>query len=499
MNPEANKTHQVLRQITDRSGPARSIARPGYDRSRAGIGIVHLGIGAFHRAHQAIYTDEALAADPGDWAICGVSLRSPEVRDRLAPQDGLYTAIEKSPAGISRRIVGAVREVLFLGDDRERIQARLASPQTRIVTLSVTEKGYCHDPATGQLNFAHPDIAHDLAEPRAPCTLVGLLAAACDARRSTEAGPLTVITCDNLPHNGQLLAGLVGAFAGARDTSLARWIAANASFPSTTVDRIVPATTAADIVENDAALGMHDAAPVVFEPFRQWVIEDAFLTSRPRWEEGGAQFVTDVSPFELLKLRMLNGSHSAMAYLGYLAGYDYIYQVSADPRFGRLVSGLWDESGATLPALPGIDLARYRHDLWARYRNAALPHRTSQIAMDGSQKLPQRLLAPLRDRLRAGASIAHLALAIAGWMRYVAGVDERGRPIEVSDPLAAEFKARCAGNPDPDARAKALLGIEAIFGADLPADYRVVDAVTGWHRELATRGIAHVLGTHFEA
>jgi len=491
----------MLSDATVDSLPA-TLARPAYDRSRAGIGIVHLGIGAFHRAHQAIYTDEAMAVDVARdprWGICGVSLRSREVRDRLVPQDGLYTAVEKSSTAIERRIVGSVRETLFVGDQRAAVDARLAAPATRIVTLTVTEKGYCHDPATGRLDFAHRDIADDLADAKAPRSVVGLLVSALAARRSTNAGPLTIVCCDNLPHNGRLLRGLVAEFAAARDADLARWIDANAAFPSTMVDRIVPATTAADIADNDAAIGMHDAAAVVFEPYRQWVIEDAFVTPRPRWEAGGAQFVADVGPFELMKLRMLNGSHSTMAYLGFLAGCDFIHQVAADPRFRRLVGGLWDESATTLSVVPGIDAAQYRRDLMARYRNAALSHRTSQIAMDGSQKLPQRLLAPLRDRLQAGASIAHLSLAIAGWMRYVAGSDEKGTPIDIRDPLAAEFSARCAANPDPDARAQSLLAIKAIFGDDLPGDARFVAAVTGWHRELALKGVTHVLDTHFAA
>ncbi|MEO8132798.1 MAG: mannitol dehydrogenase family protein [Betaproteobacteria bacterium] len=475
-----------------------SIPRPGYDPREVAIGIVHLGIGAFHRAHQALYTDDALAAHGGDWGICGVSLRSADVRDRIAPQDGLYTATEKSSAAVRRRIVGSVREVLFLGEQRTEVDVRLAASATKIVSLTVTEKGYCHDPATGRLNFSHPHVAHDLANPAQARSVVGLLVAGCAARRAGGAGALSVVCCDNLPHNGALLRGLVLDYARAHDAALADWIAGHSAFPSTMVDRIVPATTDADIAENDAALGLHDSAPVVYEPFKQWVIEDRFATSRPRWEEGGAQFVADVAPFELMKLRMLNGSHSTMAYLGYLAGYDFIYQVSADPRFQRLVNELWDESAATLPPLPGIDIGTYRRDLLARYQNAVLPHRTWQIAMDGSQKLPQRLLNPARDRLRDGAPIAHLALAVAGWMRYVGGVDEHGKPIDVRDPLAAECRTRLdsAGN-DAEARVTALLSIASIFGEDLPADPRFADVVARWYGQLARDGVQSVLTSHF--
>ena len=471
------------------------IRRPAYDPGGVRIGIVHLGIGAFHRAHQAIYTDDAIARAGGDWGICGVSLRSPDVRDRMVPQDGLYTAVEKSPGGVRRRVVGSVREVLFQGDDRGRIDARLADRATRIVTLTVTEKGYCHDPATGRLDITHPDIAHDLAHPDAPVSVVGLIAAALDARRKNNAGPLTFVCCDNLPHNGRVLRGLVTAYAAARDTALAGWIEGNAAFPSTMVDRIVPATTTADIVENDTALGMHDAAPVVFEPFEQWVIEDEFATARPAWEAGGAQFVADVAPFEAMKLRLLNASHSAFAYLGFLAGHEFIYQVAAQPEFVRFMRRfMQNEVTPTLEIPPHVDVAAYRDALVERFANPALPHRTQQIAMDGSQKLPQRLLATARDNLAAERPMPLLTLAVAGWMRYVAGIDERGRPIEVADPLAAKFaKIADTHRGNPAALAHNLLGLRAIFGDDLAADPRFAEQVTAWLTALCTDGAARTV------
>jgi fructuronate reductase len=476
-----------------------SIAKPPYDVRRIGIGIVHLGIGAFHRAQTAMFNDEALALDPGDWGICGVSMRSADVRDRLAPQGGLYTAVEKSPGGIRRRIVGSVREVLFLGDEHEEVAARLAAPGTRIVSLTVTEKGYCHDPATGKLNFAHPDIAHDLAHPHAPRSAVGLIAAAFDARRHSQGGAFTVVCCDNLPHNGALVRGLVVAFAEARDAALAQWIETHASFPSTMVDRIVPATTDDDIADNDAALGMHDAAPVIHEPFRQWAIEDRFAAGRPQWERVGAELVADVAPFEAMKLRLLNGSHSAFAYLGFLAGHEFIYQVAAQPDFVAFMRRMMaDEVVPTLRVPSGVDIAAYQQALVTRFGNPALPHRTQQIAMDGSQKLPQRLLATVRENLIAGRSIDMLALAVAGWMRYVSGRDEAGRPIKVADPLAAEFE-RIAGEIGPHqgdgakAFARRLLGVRAIFGDDLPADRRFVDRVSAALAMLFSEGSARTV------
>jgi len=293
-----------------------------------------------------------------------------------------------------------------------------------------------------------------------------------------------------------LLRGLVRAFAEQRDTSLARWIDDCASFPSTMIDRIVPATTAPDIADNDAAIGVHDAAPVVFEPFKQWVIEDAFVTPRPAWEAGGAQLVRDVAPFEAMKLRLLNASHSAFAYLGFLAGHTYIYQVAAQSDFVAFMRRfMLDEVTPTLTVPPGIDLASYRNALVERFGNPVLPHRTQQIAMDGSQKLPQRLLATARDNLDAGRPMPLLALAVAGWMRYVSGRDEVGRAIDVSDPLATQFaQIADAHRGDPAALARALLGVGAVFGDDLPRQpgftEPVIAALGRLYRDGAARSVA---------
>jgi fructuronate reductase len=477
------------------AGLPAAIVRPGYDPRKIGIGVVHLGIGAFHRAQTAVYGDDALALERGDWGICGVSLRSHELRDRLAPQDGLYTAVEKSPGGVRRRVIGSVREIRFLGDERAAVHARLAAPETRIVSLTVTEKGYCHDPATGRLNLAHPDIVHDLADRQHPSSAIGLIVAAFDARRCSHGEPVTVLCCDNLPHNGAMLRGLVASFAEACDPSLSRWIGDHASFPSTMVDRIVPATTEADVRENDAALGMHDAAPVIHEPFRQWVIEDAFAAGRPAWERAGAQLVDDVAPFEAMKLRLLNASHSAFAYLGFLAGCEFIYQVAARPEFTAYMRRLMEEEVTPTLKVPAeVDVAAYRNALIERFRNPALPHRTQQIAMDGSQKLPQRLLGTVRDNLAAGRSVDLAALAVAGWMRYASGKDEAGHDIKVSDPLAPEF-AHVAGEArgNPAALARGLLALRAVFGEDLPADPRFTGRVSQWLQELFARGAAQTV------
>jgi fructuronate reductase len=370
--------------------------------------------------------------------------------------------------------------------------SRLAAPDTRIVSLTITEKGYCHDPATGQLNLGHPDIVHDLAQPERAQSAVGLLAAALDTRRRSHGMPLTVMCCDNLPHNGALVRGLVLAYANASAPALAAWIESEVRFPSTMVDRIVPATTDADVADNDAVLGMHDAAPVMHEPFRQWVIEDAFVADRPAWERVGAQLVADVAPFEAMKLRLLNASHSAFAYLGYLAGHEFIYQVAAQPAFTAYMRGLMrDEVVPTLAVPLGVDVAAYQDALVERFRNPALPHRTQQIAMDGSQKLPQRLLGTVRDNLAAGRPVDRLALAVAAWMRYVSGIDEAGRAINVADPLAADFaRIAAAHRGDPGGLARGLLGVRAVFGDDLPGHAAFARKVAAWLALLHADGAA---------
>lgn len=466
-----------------------SVSRPGFDPARLICGIVHLGCGAFHRAHQAVYTQAVLDREMGRWGIIGVSLRSPDIRDRLEPQDGLYTLAQRGPDGDRLSVIGTVRKILVAPEDPGAVLARIAAPDTAIVSLTVTEKGYTHDPATGRLDDKHPDIIHDLANAERPKSTLGVLVRGLAQRRKQGAGPITVLCCDNLPHNGRTLAGLVATFAGLCDSKLARWIADMVTFPSTMVDRIAPATTPADADAVERALGLYDAAPVVAEPFTQWVIEDRFASSRPRWEIAGAELVSDVAPYEAMKLRLLNGSHSALAYAGYLAGHEYVYQVMAQPSFARFVAALMDETTATLAVPKGVDFGAYRQALLARFANSGLKHRTWQIAMDGSQKLPQRLLGTIRENLKAGRPVRLAALAVASWMRYVTGVDEKGRPIDVKDPLAEQLRAigaETSGNPT--AQARAYLSVGAVFGEDLPRAAPFADAVTAALTTLYAKG-----------
>jgi fructuronate reductase len=465
------------------------IARPAYDRRGLTPGIVHLGIGAFHRAHQAVYTDDLLARDP-HWAIVGASLQSPGTRDALAPQDSLYTLAVRSAEGERLRVIGAIARVLVAPEDPAALLAQMADPRVRIVSLTVTEKGYCHDPATGTLNEAHPEVQHDMANPASPRSAPGFIVEALRRRRAAGVAPFTVLTCDNLPANGRLAKRIITRLAQLRDADLGAFVEAELACPATMVDRIVPATTAADRERIAGVLGMTDAWPVVTEPFSQWVIEDRFPTGRPAWETVGAELVGNVEPYELMKLRLINGSHSTMAYLGYLAGYETIAQTIADPAFARFVTALMDEEiTPTLTLPPGVDVAAYKRALLDRFRNPALRHRTWQIAMDGSQKLPQRLLGTIRDRLKAGASIHRLALGVAAWMRYVTGIDERGQPIDVRDPLAARLRQPAdASGPSAERLAPALLGVQEIFGTDLSQDPRFVAAVTAALRRLYAAG-----------
>ena len=424
------------------------VVRP---RPRAAPRAVHIGIGAFHRAQLAPLFEDM------DWGVIGASLRSTTVREAMAPQDFLYSLV----IGESVRVIGAVRDVVRA----EGLIEALAAPATDIVTLTVTEKGYLPDP--GRRGAAD------------------LVAAALRLRRERGLAPFTAISCDNLPGNGGRLRDAVLA---ATDSETADWIAARGAFPQTMVDRIVPATEQADIDALAARIGLVDRAMVKAEPFWQWVIEDRFAGARPDFASVGVRIAADIAPWETAKLRLLNGAHSAIAYLGGLAGFDFVHEVIATPAYARFIEALWDESAATLVPPPGLDIAAYRRALMARFANPDLGHRTRQIAMDGSQKLPQRLLAPIADRLARGQGIEALALAVAGWMRWQSGRTDTGARFAVDDPLAGEIAARIAGLDDPRSQAEALIKFDAIFPPALAADHRFTDAVAGKLAQLASHG-----------
>lgn len=432
-----------------------SVQRPQYRREDCGTGIVHLGIGAFHRAHQAVYVDDALRKFGGDWRIVGVSLRSSAVREQLAPQDGLYTLVVRDGDHTNERLIGAVVRVLVAGECPAAVISALADPATHIVTLTITEKGYCLDPATGELDFANPQIINDLKKIDCPQSAIGFLAVGCAERMGTGLPGLTVMSCDNLPGNGQLLKRALMAFAERLAPPLATWIASQCRFPATMIDRIVPATTDQDRTLLEQRIGLHDAAMVKAEPFSQWVIEDDFAGPRPAFEHVGAQLVADVTPFELAKLRMLNGSHSTLAYLGLPRGHAFVHQAIADPLIASVIDRLMEEATATLPVVPGLDPAAYAAALKARFGNSALQHRLAQIAMDGSQKLPQRLLGTIRDRHAAGSSSTAAIAGVRAWIDHFAS-------DFLEDPMADRLRE--IGRLPRDERIAAALGLREVFG-----------------------------------
>lgn len=463
---------------------------PTYDRSKLVPRIVHLGFGAFHRAHQAVYADILASEHGSDWGYTEVNLIGGEqqIAD-LNHQDNLYTVAEMSADAWTARVVGVVKEALHAQvDGLETVLAKMCEPQVAIVSLTITEKGYCHSPATGQLMLDHPFIVADLQNPHQPKSAPGVVVEALARRKAAGLPAFSVMSCDNMPENGHVMRNVVCAYARAVDAELADWIESHVTFPSTMVDRIVPAVTPETLDKIEQLTGVRDPAGVACEPFRQWVIEDNFVAGRPAWEKAGAELVSDVIPFEEMKLRMLNGSHSFLAYLGYLAGYQHINDCMGDENYRRAAHDLMLKEQAPTLKVQNVDLARYADLLIERYTNPALRHRTWQIAMDGSQKLPQRMLDSVRWHLADSSSFKLLALGVAGWMRYVGGVDEQGNAIEVCDPLLSVIQAAVQQSEEGESRVKALLAIEAIFGKDLPQQGQFVDQVTNAYLSLLSKG-----------
>lgn len=470
------------------------VIRPAYDRAAVRAGVVHLGIGAFHRAHQATVFDDVLNAGDLRWGIVAASLRSPLVRDQMAPQDGLYTMLVRDGSSERARIIGSVQRVIVAQEEPQALLDALASPHTHIVTLTITEKGYKLDPATGELIEHDPQLAADLASLNRPQTAPGYLVAALAKRKALGLPPFTAISCDNLPHNGRRLRNAVLALAHRHDAPLAEWIAEEGAFPETMVDRIVPATTAEDVAVLAARLDVADQAMVKTEPFIQWVIEDRFCGPRPEFG-AGVQLTAAVAPWEEAKLRLLNGAHSGIAYLGGLAGIEHVHEVLALPAARAFVEALWDEAQTTLSPPPELDIALYRRELMARFDNPTLRHRTLQIAMDGSQKLPQRLLAPIAARLATGKGIKALSLAVAAWLRWQAGQDDLGNAHDVDDPLAGMIAARLKGAGTPEERVAAILRVDAVVPPALAENGAFRMALTRWLAMLETQGALATLAT----
>ncbi len=442
----------------------REVDRPDYDRSTVGIGIVHFGPGAFHRAHQAWFVDKLLASDPR-WGICEVSLRSTDVRDALAPQDGLYTLASLDET-TSYRIIGALKQTRVAPENPVGVLEQLSARGTKVVTTTVTEKGYCLGP-DGNLDMSHPDILRDLQTPSSPVSLIGYLVEALRRRRDSGTGALTVISCDNLVDNGTRLSRAVHQLARVADVSLARWIEEKVAFPRTMVDSITPATTG-DLRERVAgALGMTDRWPVQREGFVQWVLEDHFATEVPDWTSAGVIVTDDVGAYDRAKLRLLNGAHSSLAYLGLLAGHETVAGAMQDADLAALVATLMlRDILPSLKAPRGLDLNDYVHSILKRFRNPALRHALAQIAWDGSQKLPVRLIGTIQDNLEAGRPIERLCAPIAAWMHFVRRKAADGE--QTVDPLARplfEIGRSCQNRAAPDL--PLFLALKQVFPAKL--------------------------------
>ncbi|WP_163131928.1 mannitol dehydrogenase family protein [Agarivorans sp. Alg241-V36] len=436
-----------------------------YDREQLSTKIVHIGFGAFHRGHQAVYNDLTNQASGELWGICEVNMfGSEDLIANLVNQDCLFSVVEKSKDTTTSRLVRTVSEAIHTpATGIAAAIAKIAEPQVAIVSLTITEKGYCVDPQSGQLDEANALIQHDLANPQQPQSALGLITEALRVRRDNGLAAISVLSCDNIPENGHLTKNALLAYAAKLDKELAAWIKQNVSFPSTMVDRICPAMTQEAFAAIEAEVGYADPCGVVCEDFRQWVIEDNFVAGRPDWDLAGAMFVADVLPYEEMKLRMLNGSHSFLAYNGALAGYEYIYQCMQDPTFKAATLKLMtQEQAKSLSPSLNVDLPEYANLLIARFSNANVKHKTAQIAMDGSQKLPQRAVDPLLHLQKAGLKVTCLPVLIAGWMHSVIRAVKQGE--QIVDPLAEQFKQIVEGNAEPLAQAKLLLSINKIFG-----------------------------------
>ncbi|WP_210529026.1 mannitol dehydrogenase family protein [Rubellimicrobium arenae] len=468
------------------------VRRPDWMRGATRIRTVHIGAGAFHRGHQADYAEDLLQ---GGWdaALVGINLKPPALRDLLGPQDGFYTRTLREGDGAETRLMGAIRGVVDAEANPGGALDWLSTPEVTTVTITVTEKGYCHVPATGALDMGHPDIQADLrGDLDRPRSLPGFLVAALRARRDEGGGPINLVSCDNLPGNGRILAGVVREMADATAPDLLPWIEDNLACPSTVVDRIVPALTPEDRDWLDRRLGLRDEAAVLAEPFRQWVIEDSFRAERPQWEAVGAQIVSDLSPQEALKMRVLNAAQTLLSLLGALAGHDFSHQAVRNPVLLGYVHGtILREVLPHLPDAVGGSSKDYLDQSLRRIGNTAIRHRCHQIATDTSRKIRQRLLDPLRARRAGGQPGPGLEAGVAAWVAYLAaGLPAHRDRWEPDDPVWA----RLAGSRNVDDLAQALLSSEDIFGSDLSRDEALRGRITARARGLLDGEFARVLG-----
>jgi mannitol 2-dehydrogenase len=466
-----------------------SVSIPSYDRGRVRTGIVHLGVGGFHRSHQAMYLDRLMERGQAlDWGICGVGVLPADrrMREVMAAQDCLYTLVVTHPDGfLGARVIGSIVEYLLAPENPDAVVEKMADPATRIVSLTVTEGGYNVSAVTGEFDSAEPGVVADLRPGAALRTSFGLVTEALVRRRERGVPPFTVMSCDNIPGNGDVARDSFAAFAGLRNAELGEWVAGHVPFPNSMVDRITPGTTDVHRTELRRRFGVRDEWPVVCEPYTQWVLEDRFSLGRPPLEQAGVQVVDDVEPYELMKLRLLNGSHQAMAYLGTLAGYTFMHDVCQDPLFRRFLLDYMDrEATPTLPPVPGIDLDTYKADLIGRFSNPNMRDTLARLAAESSDRIPKFLLPVLRRNLADGGDIRCCVAVLAGWARYAEGVGEDGRPIEVVDPRRDSLMAAARRQGEEPL---AFVADRELFG-DLVDDERFAGAYRDTLASLRTRG-----------
>jgi mannitol 2-dehydrogenase len=466
-----------------------SVSIPSYDRGRVRTGIVHLGVGGFHRSHQAMYLDRLMERGQAlDWGICGVGVLPADrrMREVMAAQDCLYTLVVTHPDGfLGARVIGSIVEYLLAPENPDAVVEKMADPATRIVSLTVTEGGYNVSAVTGEFDSAEPGVVADLRPGAALRTSFGLVTEALVRRRERGVPPFTVMSCDNIPGNGDVARDSFAAFAGLRNAELGEWVAGHVPFPNSMVDRITPGTTDVHRTELRRRFGVRDEWPVVCEPYTQWVLEDRFSLGRPPLEQAGVQVVDDVEPYELMKLRLLNGSHQAMAYLGTLAGYTFMHDVCQDPLFRRFLLDYMDrEATPTLPPVPGIDLDTYKADLIGRFSNPNMRDTLARLAAESSDRIPKFLLPVLRRNLADGGDIRCSVAVLAGWARYAEGVGEDGRPIEVVDPRRDSLMAAARRQGEEPL---AFVADRELFG-DLVDDERFAGAYRDTLASLRTRG-----------
>ncbi|MBR7827324.1 mannitol dehydrogenase family protein [Actinospica sp. MGRD01-02] len=446
---------------------------PTYDRSAVSVGIVHFGVGGFHRAHQAAYIDSLMAQGTAmDWGICGVGVKPADeaMARALVPQQCRYTLVTKHPDGkLEPRVIGSIVEYLYAPDDPERVLRVLTREQTRIVSLTITEGGYNFNQVTREFIADEPEVAADLVRGATPSTVFGYVVEALDRRRRGGIAPFTVMSCDNIQSNGHVAREMFTAFAALRDPELARWITEHVHFPDSMVDRITPATTDDDREQVREELGVVDNWPVICEPFTQWVLEDDFSLGRPPLELVGVQLVDDVAPYELMKLRLLNASHQAIAYFGHLLGHRYAHEAATDPRLKEFTRVYMDaEATPTLLPVPGVDLEAYKAELLERFANPGIRDTVARLCAESSDRIPKWVLPVIRQNLATGGPISHATAIVASWARYAEGVDEQGRTIEVVDRLADEVGAAARRYPEDPL---AFVRMTQLFG-DLAQDER---------------------------